>query len=346
MKLEQTVAEIAALVGGRVVGSPDRRLAALRSLELAGPDDLAAVFRAELFPVAEAGAAGCLIVSEDAALEAGDVRSLVAVSDPEAAVDRITAELGPPEPDPPPGRHPTAVVEDGARVDDGACLGAHVFVGRGARVGPRSRLWPGVFVGEDAVVGSDCRLFPGVYVGARCELGDRVLLHPGVVVGADGFGYRWAAPGHHAKSPQVGRVVLEDDVEIGANATVDRARLEVTRIGRGVKLDAQVHIGHNVTVGEHCAFAAQTTLAGRAKVGRRVLMGGMVGVYGGVEVGDDAKLGTFTLVLKDVASGEYQVGIPAVSHGQWKRQILSLSRLPGMMADLRASARKGEAGGP
>ncbi len=349
MQLEQTVAEVAALVRGELLsGSGELRLSGLRSLELAGPHELAAVFRAGYVAAAHASKAGCLLVGKDFKLPesagAGPEPALITVENPELAVNTVVATWGPRELEPAVGVHPSAVVEPGAEVDPSAAVGPWVFVGRGARIGPGSRLWPRVYVGAGSEVGAGCRLYPGSYVGDRCTMGDRVILHAGAVLGADGFGFQPGPGGVQLKSPQVGIVALGDDVEVGANTTIDRARLEATVIGNGVKLDDQVHIGHNCEVGENTAIAAHCSLAGGAVVGKNVLMAGHCGVSGSGKVSDGAVLGACTIVVKQTPPGQYMIGFPAVSHRQWKRQALSLERLPALIADMKAARSGGSPG--
>jgi UDP-3-O-[3-hydroxymyristoyl] glucosamine N-acyltransferase len=345
MLLQRTVAEVAALVDGRVEGAAERVLVALRPPEEAGPDDLVALFRASALGAVASGRAGCVLLREGVRLPAGGGRILIRVADAETALDRLVLACGPRDAGPGPGIHPQAVVEDGAVVAPDACVGPFVHVGARARVGRGSVLWPGVVVGQDAVVGAGCRLMPHVVLGARCTLGDRVLLHAGVVIGADGFGFRQDAEGRHVKVPQVGVVEVGDDVELGSNTTVDRARLGATRIGAGTKLDDQVHVGHNAVIGRHCAIAAHSSLAGRVVLGDRVLMGGHSGVDGGVTVGDDARVGAVALVTKDVPPGAFVLGQPARPRTGWLREQAALRRLPGLLARLRPAPAGGEGDG-
>jgi len=355
MQLHQTVADIAALVRGRVSGPSDVMLGALRPLASAGPEDLAAVFRPEYFKVAGVSRACCLIVPEDASSEALSVirdrveregLALIQVQDPELAVDTVVATFGPREVGPAEGIHPAALVEEGAQLDPSVAVGPWAFVGRAARVGPGTRLWPRSYVGAHAVVGAGCKLYPGSYLGERCVVGDRVMLHPGAVLGADGFGFRVGADGAHIKSPQVGIVRVGDDVEIGANTTIDRARLESTTIGNGVKIDDQVHIAHNCSIGDHTAIAGHASLAGGVQLGKHVLVGGRAAVNSLIHVSDKTIIGGCAIVIQEPPAGEYVLGNPAVPHRKWKRQTLSLKRLPGLMADIRADRSGGSSGVP
>jgi UDP-3-O-[3-hydroxymyristoyl] glucosamine N-acyltransferase len=332
MKLQMTVTEVAALIEGHVEGSAERTLVALRSLEAAGPSELAVLFRG----AAEGCRAGCLVVAEDSELVADEGRSLIRVSDPEDALD-VLASRGLPAP-PAAGRHPTAVVAEDAVVAADASLGPHCVVGAGARVGARSRLAPGVTLGAGVHVGADCELHAQVVVEHDCRLGDRVVIHAGTVIGADGFGYRQQG-GRHVKSPQVGRVEIGDDVEIGAHTTIDRGRLEPTTVGAGTKIDDHVHIAHNCRIGEGCALAGTVALSGGVVLGRGVLMGGRSGASDGVTIGDGAVLGGCAVAKKDVPAGAFQLGDPATDHRSYKREVLSLRRLPDLIARLRSETR-------
>jgi len=342
MHINRTVAEIAALVSGRVEGSGERRLARLLPPDRAGPDDLAAVFRSDTDTRAAESRAGCLLVGEGSDLAAGETRSLVRVADASVALDALALALGPRPGQPAPGVHPGAVVQPGARIAPDATIMPLAFVGAGASIGPRCRLWPGAFVGEEAVLGADCELQANAVVAHHCILGARVVLKPGAVVGAEGFGFRQDAHGHHLKIPQVGIVEIGDDVELGANTTVDRARFDVTRLGRGCKIDAQVHIGHNCVLGEDCAMAGKSGLSGSVTLENRVLIGGLAGVASGLLLREGTRVGGMSMVIRDTEPGSYVVGAPARPQQQWAREALGIERLPTLAAEMRKLlSRKG-----
>lgn len=344
MELDRTVAEVAALVQGRVSGSPDRRLSALRAPDRAGADDLAVLFRGDPARAAADSSAGAFVVAERHLPDDPGGRTWIGVPDPEAALDTLTGTWGPRIPEPPEGVHPLAVVEPGAQVPASCSIGPWAWVGAGAVLGERCRLWPGVHVGAEARLGDDVRLYPHVFVGARCELGARVLVYPGAVIGADGFGFRQDASGRHVKSPQVGVVVLEDDVEVGAGCTIDRARLERTVIGAGTKLDAQVHVGHNCTFGRHNAIAGNCSFGGGATLGDHVMMGGVAGVDGSARVASGTLAGAYTFITRDTTGGgELVLGIPAQPHRAWKKMVAAQQRLPALVQSVRRLER--DAGG-
>jgi UDP-3-O-[3-hydroxymyristoyl] glucosamine N-acyltransferase len=245
-----------------------------------------------------------------------------------------------PGPSPASGVHPTAVVAADARVDPTACVGAHVVVGPRSRIGARSVLHPCVVLYEDVTVGEDCALHAGAILREDTLLGDRVVLQPGAVIGGDGFGYEFDEQGRLEKVPQIGRVVLEDDVEIGANTTVDRARLGTTRIARGVKIDNLVQVGHNCEIGAHSAIVAQTGLAGGSVLGERVFVMAQAGVSNRARVGDGSFLGGRVGVFKDLAPGSRVWGFPAIAERAWHRSSAWFARLPELARRLREVERR------
>jgi UDP-3-O-[3-hydroxymyristoyl] glucosamine N-acyltransferase len=229
----------------------------------------------------------------------------------------------------PKGIHPTAIIDPGARVDEGASVGPHCQVCRGARIGRNSTVLLGAFIGEGVVIGENCLIYPNVTIREGTQIGDRVILHSGVVVGSDGFGF--ARDGEvNRKIPQIGIVVIEDDVEIGANSTVDRATIGVTRICSGTKIDNLVMIAHNVVVGKNSMLAAQVGISGSTEVGEGVIMAGQAGCVGHIRIGNRVIVGAQSGVSKSIPDDTTVFGYPAREHQQAKKLLALTRRLPEM----------------
>jgi UDP-3-O-[3-hydroxymyristoyl] glucosamine N-acyltransferase len=235
-----------------------------------------------------------------------------------------------------PGIHASAVIAPTATVHKDASLAAHVTVEAGAVVGARTRLEAGVVVGASATIGDDCHFFPNVSVASQCSVGDRVIIHASSVIGADGFGYATTSLGEHKKVPQVGNVVIEDDVEIGACVCIDRARMNETRIGKGTKIDNLVQIAHNVQIGPHCLIVAQAGIAGSSELGHHVVLGGNSGISGHLKIGAGAQISAFSGVSKDLEGGKAYMGVPAIPISDGKRVRLMQLKLPEIVARLKA----------
>ncbi len=329
--------DLAEQVGGRVVGDPEVPIRGVRTLERAGSEDLSFVADSGLLERAKSSSAGALLVAPalEAALEGS--HSLLLVEAPKLALARLL-ELLHPRHLPAPVIHPTAVVGEGSEIDQGASIGPYVVIGQRCRVGA-SILHPHVVVGADSRIGDGCELFPHATLYPETELGDRVIVHAGAVLGADGFGYE-PSGGEHVKIPQVGRTVIEDDVEIGALAAIDRALLEETRIGRGSKIDNLVQVGHNVTLGRGCILCGQAGIAGSSKLGDYVILAGQAGAGGHLELGDGVQVAAKSAVLQSVPAGRKVGGIPAVELSGWRRQALMLPRLGELAKRIRALEKK------
>jgi UDP-3-O-[3-hydroxymyristoyl] glucosamine N-acyltransferase len=323
--------ELAERIGCRLEGDPLIEVSAVRNPEEAGSGDLTFIADAAHLSRLHGSAAAAALLPE--ALPAVG-RATLRVRNPHLALARALAALHP-ERAAAPGIHPTAVVADDARVDPGAHVGPLCVVASGARVEAGSQLDAQVYVGGDAHVGRNCRLYPQVTLREGTRLGDRVIVHSGAVIGADGFGYAREGT-RHVKIPQVGHVVIEDDVEIGANVTIDRATLGVTRVRRGSKIDNLVQIAHNVQVGEDTVIVAQVGISGSSEIGSRVTIAGQVGIVDHVRVGDNAIVGAQAGVGKDIPAGAMVLGSPAVPHLEFKRQIASTARLPKLFKSVRS----------
>ncbi len=336
-----SVAEIAARTGGRVSGDGGRRVGGVRPLGEAGPGDLAFVADARARKEAPASRAGVLLARSAAALTG---RTVIEVEDPSLAVATVLG-LFHPRRSARPGVHPTALVGAGAVVDAAAEVGPYAVVGERSRVGPGAIVEAHVVVGSDCVVGEGTWLHPHVVLYDRTVLGARVEVHSGAVLGADGFGYA-KGPSGLVKVPQVGGVLVEDDVEIGANSCVDRATLDATRVGAGTKVDDLVMIGHNCRVGRHGVLCGQVGLAGSTTVGDGVMLAGQVGVAGHLSIGSGVMAGAQTGIDGDVPDGEKVFGTPHMRHREALRVVSELRRLPETARTVREIAaqlaRKGE----
>jgi UDP-3-O-[3-hydroxymyristoyl] glucosamine N-acyltransferase len=235
------------------------------------------------------------------------------------------------------------VVSDDAELGEGVCIGPLCVIEAGAVIGSNTVVSAQAYVGHQVRIGADSFLYPQVSVRESCVIGDRVIIHNGAVIGSDGFGYSVDDKGVRTKIKQIGMVQIGDDVEIGANVTIDRARFGKTSIGRGTKIDNLVQIGHNVTVGEDCVIIAQVGLAGSSSLGDRVILAGQAGIAGHLTIGDDAVIAGKAGVTKDVPPGDYIMGMPAVPAKVFKRNLAMVALLPKLkkrITDLEAQMRK------
>jgi UDP-3-O-[3-hydroxymyristoyl] glucosamine N-acyltransferase len=328
------LSELASALECERVGESDPLLTGVAPLDAAGASDLAFVrSHAYAAGMAESGAAAVIVPRGVAPGGRPALLSDNPALDFARAVEHILpAQL------PEPGVDPSAVVAASARVDPSASVGANAVVGEHCSVGAGTVLDANVTLYPDVSVGEECRLHSGVVVRESCELGDRVQLQPGVVVGGDGFGYVGEG-GRLRKVPQVGRVVIEDDVEIGANTTVDRATLFETRIRRGAKIDNLVQVGHNCDIGESSVIIAQTGLSGSTVIGHGAMVMAQAGSAGHLRVGDYAFVGARAGLHKDVADGARVFGSPQLEERQWHRAMAALARLPGALKRLRVLER-------
>jgi UDP-3-O-[3-hydroxymyristoyl] glucosamine N-acyltransferase len=229
-----------------------------------------------------------------------------------------------------PGIHRLADVAASATIADGASIAAFVSIGDGARVGARTIVHPHATIGSGAIVGDDCVIHARVSIRERVTVGHRVTIQDGAVIGSDGFGFARRADGTHHKIPQIGAVIVEDDVEIGANTTIDRPAVGETRIGAGTKIDNLVHVAHGVAIGRRVLLAAQVGIAGSTTIGDDVMMAGQTGVTGHITVGDKAVVGAKSAVLQPVEAGAFVTGSPAFPHAEWRKASVVFRQLPAM----------------
>ncbi|MBI5344025.1 MAG: UDP-3-O-(3-hydroxymyristoyl)glucosamine N-acyltransferase [Deltaproteobacteria bacterium] len=338
--MKKSLDEIASLVLGTVVGGRDAVISSIAPVDEAGPGDIAFIWDRRYLKSIKTCAASAVIIREEDYKEglAPDGVSLLLVKNPQLAF-AMTLDVFRPQTPPPPGVHPAASVHPGARIGKDVSIMACAVVEEGAEIGEGAVLFPGVYVGRDAAVGAGAVLHAGVAVRERCLIGRRVIIHCNSVVGSDGFGYARESGGYR-KIPQTGMVRIEDDVEIGACVTIDRATVGETVIGRGTKIDNLVQIAHNVRVGADSIIVAQTGIAGSTKVGSRVQLGGQSGIVGHIEIGDDVMIGARAGVIDDVAKGSVVSGFPAMPHGEWLRAQSLFLRLPEMKKKISELERR------
>ena len=325
----RSVKEVAEFVQARVLGDETVQLTGIASVESAIPGDLIFVDQEKNFRRAVESRASAVIVGDFVAA-AKNSKPLLVATQPRLAFARAAQFLCP-RPEPKPGIHPSAIVHSSAQLANDVTVDERVVIGEGVRIGGGTRIGAGSVIGAKVTIGCNCDLYPNVSVYPGVRLGDRVIIHSGAVLGSDGFGYvRDQATGHYEKFPQVGRLEIEDDVEIGANTTIDRGALEFTRIGRGAKIDNLVHIGHNCQIGEDVVIAAQTGLSGSITIEKNVVLGGQVGIGEHARIEEGVMLGGQGGVLPNKilrGKGIAFWGTPAKPVREYLKELAVLARL-------------------
>jgi len=318
-----TTAEVAAHLQGEVQGDPAASLTGFAPADRAQAGDLTFAENEAFFLQAEQSAATAIIAD---ARFSSTSKIVIRVKNPRVAFAKALG-LFFPEPLFAAGIHPSAAVAASAQIDPSAHIGPHCTIGERVRIGAKVILQSGNFVGDDSILGEETRLFPNVTLYPRTEVGRRVRIHAGTVIGSDGYGYVLDGA-FHRKVPQIGQVIIGDDVEIGANVTVDRGALGATRIGRGTKIDNLVQIAHNVVIGEHCLLISQVGIAGSAKLGNYVILAGQAGVAGHLTIGNQVTVAAQAGVMHSIPDGQKWLGAPAQPDRQMKRQMIAITQLP------------------
>ena len=327
-----TLADLVARFGGRVAGDADTRIAQVATLERAQPGEIAFLTNAKYRSQLEATQASAVIVGEAEA----DATALprIVCANPYAYFAKVSALLNPAW-HPAPGIHPSAAVAEGARIDPSAHIGANVVIGAGASIGAGCVIMEGCSIGDNTSIAENGRLYPGVVIYHGCLIGKNLIAHAGVVIGSDGFGMAWEN-GRWLKIPQIGRVVIGDDVEIGANTTIDRGALDDTVIEDDVKLDNQIQVAHNVRIGAHTAIAGCVGIAGSANIGRYCRIGGSAGILGHLQIADNVEIASFTLVGKSIReAGSYAGIFPFSKNEEWRKNAAQLRHLDELAQKVR-----------
>lgn len=330
-----TTGELAAKLGAALEGDAGIALRGVADLRAAGAGQVSFAANPKFLPEVASCGAAAVIVPTDAAISSPKP-ALLRVADADAAFAAACALFAPPPVVQPRGVHPQALVSPEAKLGPNVSVGAFAVVEAGAEIGAGTTLYPQTYVGHEAKIGRDGLLYPFAGVRERCVLGDRVILHNGAVVGSDGFGYAVDAQGVRTKIPQLGIVVLEDDVEIGANAAIDRARFGETRVGKGTKVDNLVQIAHNCVIGEHSVLCAQMGMAGTTTLGKHVICAGQAGLAGHLTVGDGAVIAAQAGVTKDLPGGQMYIGAPAVPRLEFGKSLAHVAGLPKLKEQLKA----------
>ena len=336
--MDVTLDDLARLVGGKVTGDGRTVIRAVNGIREAGPGDITFLANTKYAPLLAATKASAVIVSEGTSAPI----PALAVRNPDLAFGLVAQHLAGPSTRPAAGINAAAVVAKSATIGKNVSIGAGTVVEDRASIGDNSVLHPQVYVGRETTIGPDALIYPQVVIRENCRVGARVILHSGTVIGSDGFGYATDKGVHH-KIPQVGIVVIEDDVELGANVTVDRARFGRTVIGKGTKIDNLVQIGHNVVLGQGCLLVSQAGIAGSTRLGNYVVMAGQSGLIGHLDIGDQAVITAQSGLTKDVPAGGVMSGSPATDRRTHLKELAALSKLPEALQEIRKLRQELEA---
>jgi UDP-3-O-[3-hydroxymyristoyl] glucosamine N-acyltransferase len=333
MTVSYSLSDIAAKLGGRVLGDGGVHVSQIATLEHARPDQISFLTNSKYRSQLDTTKAGAVILSE-ADQDATGLPRIIS-DNPYAYFARVSALLNP-GPEIKPGIRPGAVIGAGAKIAETASIAATAVIGAGAVIGDFSVIGEGCCIGENTAIGSHARLYPRVVIYHDCVIGDNLIAHSGVVIGSDGFGIAMDQ-GRWIKIPQIGRVVIGNDVEIGANTTIDRGALDDTVIEDGVKLDNLIQVAHNVRIGAHTAIAGCAGIAGSTTIGRHCMIGGGVGISGHLQIGDHVEIAGFTLIARSIREpGSYSSAIPGIRTEDWRRNAVQLRHLDDLVKRVKA----------
>lgn len=340
-KVHLSAQEIAQTVSGRIEGNSAVVIEGAATLQDASDRDLSFYHNPKYADLLMTTKAAAILVPEKAnGITFPTGKTLIQVANPQWAFAQVLSLLARDRVHLTEGIHPQAVIDPSARVSPGVSVGAHVVIERDVVIGAGTIIYPGCYIGERSHIGTACLMYPNVVLREETHLGDNVIIHAGAVLGADGYGFSKGPDGRHRKIPQIGRVVVEEDVEIGANVTVDRATTGETRIGAGTKIDNLVHIAHNVHIGRNCLIVALVGISGSVRIGHQVTLGGQVGMVGHITIGDGVMVAAQSGIMNDVKPGEVLFGTPARPHKEAMKLQALFSKLPEMYDFLKTLKKR------
>jgi UDP-3-O-[3-hydroxymyristoyl] glucosamine N-acyltransferase len=322
--------DLAALIEGRIVGDPETEIRRMATIDQAQPGDITFLANPKYLPLLATTQASAVIIGTE--VDAPAELNLLQTANPYLAFAKILTFLHVQRPESQ-GISPRAVVDPSAEIAAGVTIHPGCVVGARVKIGAQTILYPNVVLYDDVILGEDCTIHAGVVVREGCRLGDRVIIQPSAVIGSDGFGFAPDGDGYY-KIPQIGIVVVEDDVEIGSGSCIDRAALGVTRLGQGVKLDNLVQIAHNVTIGAHTVMAAQTGIAGSSKIGRHCTFGGQSSAAGHIKTGDNLTVAGRGGLAGNTDGDQTVAGAPAFPHRDWLKATMIFAKLPTMRKEV------------
>ncbi len=337
--MELTASQLAALVNGQVEGDENVKVNTFAKIEEGHPGALSFLANPKYTNFIYTTESSIVLVRRDFVAEHPVKATLIRVDDPYATVAHLLDMVSKMNQVEKRGIEMPSFVAEGVNVPDDAYVGAFAYIGSGAKIGAGAKIYPQAYVGAGCEIGDGTILYPGVKVYDGCKIGKRCILHSGAVIGADGFGFA-PVDGHYEKIPQTGNVVIDDDVEIGANTTIDRAMMGATHIGKGVKLDNLIQIAHNCSVGDNTVMAAQVGIAGSAKIGAQCMIGGQVGIVGHISIADGTHIGAQSGVNKATKPGDRIMGAPAVEMGEYARGLVYVKKLGSLYDKVKELEKK------
>ena len=333
-----TLKEIANFIDGKIFGFEDTQISGVSGIESAKKGDITFLIDKSYEKYLDGCQASGIIIGKDLDIENIRGKNFIIVENPGIAYIKVAELFGKTK------KHKSGIshlafVSEGTEISKEASILPFAFIGKHVKIGRGTIIHPFVYIGDDVNIGEDTTIYPGVTIYDNASIGNRVIIHAGTVIGSDGFGYVWDGK-CHKKIPQLGTVVIEDDVEIGANVTIDRASLDKTIVKKGTKIDNLVQIAHNVTIGENSIIVAQVGIAGSSKIGKNVILAGQVGVKDHVVIGDNVRAGEQTGITKDVKSGSTVSGTPHMAHREWLKQQALLRKLPELFEKIKKIEEK------